>query len=457
MKPRSVLVESDSEQPGTSRKSPRATILLLLALLVIAIAGRVMWSSRVAAPEVHSSVPEFLRAGDEVTLPPAPPLPEDDASKTRERLATLDAFRADYPFRMKDRAFLEAYGMRAASAEDITSAYAAYRVLVENAPEDPTFLNRLAQAENKLGLYRDARLRFEKLVKRSPEVINGHVGLAHALYGLGYRREAVLSLGRASKLLPDNDALGHLFIAKEYETLLNYPGAVAEAKLAWEKTPNDPVVVVVYARILYRTRKVPEAQRLLEDIVERYPDNVPARSTLAQILEHPINPKRDLSAAEHHYLEVLKRARTSVEDCKSLGLLYMQLGRFKQAAFIFTLLLQAEPDNAIGRVQLSKAYAKLGMSKESEEQNRLAARLVSRDTRANELGSRRTERSLSPEDRLIYAEYLMKHGVFGESYAELQAGYAMDSKSARAGRLLKEFDARVGTKLAEFTREVFAQ
>ncbi len=426
-----------------------ATLTILLALAVAYASGFLGPSS----PTSGSSL-ELTRAGDDVVLADPPPLSGGDAAETRERLRLLDDFRTEYWARQDDRAYLVAYARRAAITKDLISAHAAYKGLVRLYPSDPAYQDLLGQIDVQLGLYSEAAELFRGLTRLRPENVNGYIGLAQALYGMGQRDETIKTLEEASRSLLPADAMGHLFIGREFEKLINYPSALAESERAWRAMPLDPVANVLYARILNKLRRISEAHILLEKVVAAHPDNVPARSTLAQVLDNPLNPRRNPALAEHHFLEVLKRARTNTEDARSLGLIYMAQGRYKQAAFIFTLMLASKPNSAAARLQLSKAYAKLGNSTLGKAQGAIAYRLIDRDTRENELGARRSEKPTGVPQRLALAQHYMDHRQYSLALPELQAAFALAPQSPEVRKLQKEFDLRVGVSLAPFAARV---
>jgi predicted Zn-dependent protease len=429
----------------------------LLAILTAAVAVLSGLSIYISSAHFGGSLPaqsQLLRASDDVNLTTPPELPESDIKSIEAALTPMEPLQSALSSHLRDRRFLESFAHRAIAANDLLSSFAAYRALVDLCPEELAFQDLLGQVENKLALYSRAGSIFRKLASQRPDNVNGHIGLAQSVYGMGSREETIRILEGTAKSLRQNDPMGRLFIAKELEKLIDYPEAALEAKKAWESMPSEPVAAILYARLLYKLRQLTEAQTILSKVVAEHPENVPARSTLAQILENPLNPKRNLQEAENHYLEALNRDRTDSGDCRSLGLLYMEEGRYKQAAFIFILLLRAQPDSATGRLQLGKAFSRLGNPASGAEQGKIASKLILRDTRENELSARRGEHPTNPSDRLNLARHYMDYGQFGKALPELQAACVLAPQSEKVRQMLTEFDARVGVHQRDFALKV---
>jgi tetratricopeptide (TPR) repeat protein len=291
------------------------------------------------------------------------------------RLAFESALRLEPAFNGRDDA-----SARLALLTSETSSTADLKRLLEQTPDDPIALNRLAAAHIREGRPKDAIELFQKLLKASPDSLVAKRGLARAqlaakdyaaaietardvrksakedgemagvlgraAWATGDRRYAYSMLQEASRRLPDDAGLRTDFAHAAYSQ-----GRVQEALAAAPKllqsTGDAPTARV--AALLDQGRKaadVTNARKALEDALALYPEFTPAMRELAVRLAAAGGD----DAKAYEYASKAREADPSDKDlARALGTLAFRRNDWARAS---TLLAEAATQSADARLHL---------------------------------------------------------------------------------------------------------
>ncbi len=417
----------------------------LLPAILLVVCGLAFLTYRAYQTLVLSRPPARLRLGENVPLTAPPPMPTDDSAALHERLQPLEQMRASVRAHPEDVGAQVDFARKAAAVGDILSSDEAWRAALRHSPQaDPVAEEALGRCQLQLGLYTDALHTYQRLLERAPQEAAPYIGLSRAQSALGRNDAAMQTLERAARALSASDARGHLGIAAEFEQHGDLPRALAETQAAHASAPDNPDIAVSLAHLLYDLQRLPEAQRLLEPLVAAHPDNNRARRLLAAILNSPLNPHRDPAQAENQLLQALEQNARDPDALQRLGELYQEQGRYRQAAYIYTTLLQVTPDSAAGRLQLASTYARLGDARTGAQQREIARNLIARDREEERLITLRNQRPTDPRTHLTLARHYLRAGQLFKAFTELQSAYALSRGGPEARAELTALYARIG-------------
>lgn len=439
----------DKSKAGTASSPSAVRTRLLLAALLVGIALAFL-AYRANKTLTQPNKPELLTLGDDITFGPPPPL-TDDRQAVRQALQQVQALRTIAANSPNDAAAQLNYALAALQNGDLLSAREGlHAVLRLDKQPDPRVFDSLGDCELQLGLNQQGLQTYRTLVQRAPTYARGYIGLSLAQTLNGQREEAAQTLERASRMLAASDLSGHLELANEFERQGNLPRAFTEAQAVYKTASTDSEAIYAVALLQLKLGQIAEARRLLDGLVATRPEDSAARRWLATCVNSPLQKKPDPALAEHLYLEVLQRNRRDKETCTQLGELYQSQGRFKQAACIYTWLLNVAPDSAAGRLQLARAYTRLGDERTSAEQRAIAEKLLQRDREEARLRPRRNKRPADSQTRLALGRHYARAGQFARALPELQAAYNLAPNAPETQRELAAFYRGVGVPLPSF-------
>jgi len=423
-------------------RSARVRLILagLLAILSLGFLGYRAYRTLAPRP------PALLRLGEDIPLTPPPPLPtDDDRLAMRKRLLRLEPLRAAARARPNDPTTWLDLAREAARQGDLLSARDALHKALRLDPQaGPVVEDALGRCQIRLGLYTQALRTYQNLLPRAPQDAPLYIGLSHAQSFLEQTAAALETLERGARAVPERDIPGRLALVAEFERQGVLPRALAEAQAIHADAPDQPDAALAVARLLFKLGRLVEARPLLEQLVAAHPDHLAARRYLALVLDSPLLPERDRALAEHILLETVQRDRLNTSAYQHLGEIFQEQKRYRQAAVVYTRLLEVTPDSALGRLQLSRAYTRLGDRRTGEEQRRIAARLLARDQAESRLIIRRDRRPTDPQARLALARHYVNAGQLAKAFVELQAAYCLAPESSTPRRELLALYAQIG-------------
>lgn len=437
--------QTDSRKPSPIRPDARPTRARLLGAALLAALAVGLLVYRIATLPKPSPESEHLHLSDEVVLTPPPPLPGDDRLKLRQRLDHLRQMRQDAQAHPDDIVLRSRVAEEALHVGDLFAAREEGLALLRAHPDAPPGVYvTLGDAQAQLGLFAESRRTYQALLARAPTSADSYIGLSRAQAQLGQKAQARATWQQAARAIPANLLPERLHLAYEYEKRGDLERALNEAEAVLRVAPDDPVALLMAGHLQFKLVHLSEAQTRLEKLVAAHPDDRAGRRTLAAVLDNPMLPGRNRGRAEQLLLETLQAAPDDLPSYSQLGKMYQEQGRYRQAAYIYTRLLENSPDLAAARLQLSRAYARLGDTRQSAEQDQIAQRLLTRDNAEAQLSKKIDRHPTDPQARLELARHYIRSGQFTNALAQLQAAYALAPTAPEPRRELTAFYAQVG-------------
>lgn len=441
-RPRTQHPTKSIQEPKASTRPPHVR---LISAVLLAAGALTFLGYRVYDTLVLSHPSERLFLADNVPLSPPPPLPPDDRTVLQVRLQSLESARKVVQSDPHNVTAQMEFARRAAFAGDFLSARAALLHALKPKPQaNPEAEDALGHCLMELGLYTAALRTFQGLLRRFPENAALYINISRLQGILRQREDALRTLERGLKAVLRSDIGGRLALMSELEQYGDLRRTLAVAQVIHADAPDNPDTALAVARLLYKLLRLQEARLLLEKLVANYPDNNLARYYLASVIDSPLQPHRDRKFAEHILLETLQRHPEDLLAHERLGEMYMQQSRYRQAAYIFTRLLEITPDSASSRLQLANAYARLGDARMGAEQRAIAEKLLARDRAEARLITLRNQQPTNPQYRLALANHYIRFRQFGRAFAELQVAYALAPEVARIRHEWVQFYEKLG-------------
>lgn len=169
--------------------------------------------------------------------------------------------------------------------------------------------------------------------------------------------------------------LTHYIVGVYYEDLGDLDSARQEYEKALEADPESALLHLNLASIFIKKDDAERAIAQLKTAIGLVPEAVEPHAILA--LVYAAQNKAELSTQE--YTLALKNASRlepkNIEIYKSLGAIYLQQKKFKEAESIFKLIVGLSPDDAQAHFYLASIYYDLKDSASAEEELKVALKL----------------------------------------------------------------------------------
>ena len=295
-----------------------------------------------------------------------------------------------------------------------------------------------------LGLYPQALALYQNLLARYPQASQSYAGLSHAQRLLKRNRESMQTLDTGARVVPTDDIRGKMRLVAEFVDDAAYLPALAVAQTAATDAPDDPQVTLTLVNVLDKLQRRAEEHPLLDTLLAAHPHDAYAHYFLALLLSDPLNPQRDLRVAELQYLRALRDDPRNLPSFQHLGALYLEEGRYQEAAALFIRILQIAPDLAAARQQLAEAYFRLGDRQRGQEQWKIAQQLLERDRVEARLKVRRDLHASDPQTWLALGRHYQNAGQYTQALPVFQATYALAPYSNATRTALIALYARIG-------------
>ncbi|OGX17428.1 MAG: hypothetical protein A3K83_06745 [Omnitrophica WOR_2 bacterium RBG_13_44_8b] len=154
-------------------------------------------------------------------------------------------------------------------------------------------------------------------------------------------------------------ALSHYILGVMYEDLGDIEAAIDEYKRALKADDKNSLIHLNLAGTLIKKNEIPKAIDELKQAGDLDPEAVEPHAILA--LLYSSQNRQDLATAE--YEVALKNASRlqpkNIEVFKSLGALYLEQKKFKEAEDIYRLVLNLSPEDAQAHFYLGSIYSEL--------------------------------------------------------------------------------------------------
>lgn len=153
---------------------------------------------------------------------------------------------------------LTADALRALKSRDVARAIKSASAAVQLAPSDPQANLALALALEMSGKFADAERHYSVVLKQDRDSVLALIGFGRLKLNERRGMEALVALGRAVQLEPENLDARHL-LARTYGMLLRFNEAVAEFETVNKQRPDNAEILAGYARALGNAGRTIEA------------------------------------------------------------------------------------------------------------------------------------------------------------------------------------------------------
>jgi tetratricopeptide (TPR) repeat protein len=202
--------------------------------------------------------------------------------------------------------------------------------------------------------------------------------------------------------------------------------------------PDNTLVLVGLARLLYQGGRLDEAESLVRRAQKLEPSNTDALVLLAQVLSR----KEPLAANREEALTLLDRARQLAPARPDLpwfaGEIYVAQGRWRQALSALLAAIRQDPDRTQAYFLLARTYRELGDLPESRRAEAEFHRREAFDRKSEDL---RNKIAANPENAQLRFELADLHASIGHEDRAItwyRRGLERDPKNARARKRLSE-------------------
>lgn len=280
------------------------------------------------------------------------------------------------------------------------------------AASEADFDGRVLQAQVEL-LSKDAQGaldHFRELLKEAPQDPQIHAGLAGCHLALGEELLGRQELEKVVELSPENTT-ARVQLARLYLKDKDADTALARLEPLGEMNAPPPQGIEILLSLLLQKGKTEEAHKVIDPLVERFPQN-PIYATQQAVLEARTgNPDKGIAILKKQ----VEANPKSVQLLSSLSRLYEWANKGKEAVATYDRILEIKPDDPMAANNLAYRLAEMGQRME----------------RADSLAKGLMERY--PKDANVadtYAWVLFKQGKAKEAQAILAK--ALEGKEAEA-------------------------
>ncbi len=159
-----------------------------------------------------------------------------------------------------------------------------FQKLIDKKPNSAELYVRIGEAKKSAGDTLGALQAFNKAKDLEPRSVLAHLDLAMTYEQTGRDEDARKSYEDVIKIQPDNVAALNNLAYLKADGNVDLDQALAYAKQAQQKSPNDPNVMDTVALIYIRKNLTDDSLRLLRDLVRRTPENPTFHLHLAMAL-----------------------------------------------------------------------------------------------------------------------------------------------------------------------------
>lgn len=239
----------------------------------------------------------------------------------------------------KSRALLDLANTRI-KEERYTEALDSVMKLYQSYPENPVYIQKVAEIYNHLGRYKEEAELWEKFIQNAPLPWEGcpQIGLAYQKQGLN--KQSIDAFERCLAFdTRDADAL--FFLGHAVETVQQYDRAGKLYQQCLGVSPRYPDCRAGYARVLIHQGRAAEARKIGADTLRETPDFVDALLVVGLADWRLGNAKE-----AREYLERgIKLSSGYADFHEALGRLEQSEGHFQQALLRYTRVLELDAQN----------------------------------------------------------------------------------------------------------------
>lgn len=215
------------------------------------------------------------------------------------------------------------------------------------------------------GDYARAVLEFKNAAQVSPESAEVHYQLGTAFLGTGDFRSAVAHLMEATNLNPQH--VGAQVKLAQLMATSHDPAVLAEAakraQAAHAAAPEDPSALDVLAETEWNTSKPEDAERHLQQVLQKMPGHLKTAVMLANIKL----ATKDIGGAEEILRKAAESNPTAPEPRIALGNIYNLMKKPAEAEQQFQEALKIKPGNPAALLELASLRVRAGKRSEAAE------------------------------------------------------------------------------------------
>ncbi|MEP6741852.1 MAG: tetratricopeptide repeat protein [bacterium] len=240
-------------------------------------------------------------------------------------------------------------------------------------PQDAEAFNERALARVRLNRYQDAYSDLSQAVDLRPASAEYHANLGYVLWKLGRATEAIDAERRALKL-DDKNYTAHYQLGR-FLLRVGDPQQLSEAASQFRRALElDPRQYDVRFELIAVYRLLNDAPRATSQLL-LVQDARPSDARVPYIRGLLATDRNDLNAAINEFREALKRDRTLVGAWQDLGLAYVKLNNWPEAAAAFAELTEQRADSVEAAYLHALALYNAQQNEAAEKEARRALRL----------------------------------------------------------------------------------
>ena len=157
----------------------------------------------------------------------------------------------------------------------------------------------------------------------------------------------------------ESATLSHYIMAAMYEQLGDIDTAIQEYKKALKTDNKSSVIHINLASLYIKKNEIPKAIEELNLTVKLEPEAVEPHAILALLYSSQNQPDLATSEYEIALKNASKREPNNIDIYKTLGAIYLQQKKFKEAESTYRLILGLSPDDAQAHFYLGSIYEEL--------------------------------------------------------------------------------------------------
>lgn len=229
---------------------------------------------------------------------------------------------------------------------------------LQQEPNDPLLLSRLAEAYERQGQAAKAAANYERALKLNPKLPGVVLKLAQLYAGPLKDQDKALDFAKKARELAPNDARVAGLLGRIAFQAGNFSWAYSLLQESARQQPNDAGTLYDLALVAYALGKAPEARKTMQRALDAAPTGAQseeAKRFLAMTGLDELSPQG--IAAEGEVQKILQTQPDYVPALMAQAAIHLQRSDAKAAVTIYLEVLQKYPDFAPAQKRLAAIYA----------------------------------------------------------------------------------------------------
>ncbi|KTB18816.1 Anaphase-promoting complex subunit CDC16 [Nakaseomyces glabratus] len=238
----------------------------------------------------------------------------------------------------------------------------------------------------------EARKYFSKSSIMDPTFVPAWLGFAHTFALEGEQDQAISAYSTAARFFPGM-SLPNLFLGMQYMASNTLTLAEEYFSLAYESSPQDPVILNEIGVLKFKKGELHKAKRYLKKAAECCKDMEQSSKTVLSVqinLSHTYRRLGENEKAIKYLTNILEDTENSSEIYCSLGFLYLKTNQLQKAIDALHRVLAINPGNSSAQKLLNYAL-ELNVTLELDENHPLVvnSNILDEEHSASKIGKRR--------------------------------------------------------------------